>query len=274
MMRKYILITVILFVLESSFAIGELTTDLTTHSHLLKIFNTNQKQLRAFDGHLREIKSANRTYGAYINQSVLSQDLKDATTSLSQTTSVSRGCNYTLQRVARNPSDPRNIKRLQYTAAKVEKTFFPQDEALKRNSGREYDRIKENRISAIRESSKSGMALATTRQATVQDTEKEIVKVAAKASKSDNLREDVISGNRYLEVISRQQNQIIELLSKQNEMIASFLMMSSGTGMTTAPLDPAQQKPSQFSKRVKERRKKSLYDLGNGMKGSDYLRKN
>ncbi len=267
-------ILTILFVLGFwGSAIADFFADIGTHTYLGKIHTTAQRQLSQTDEGIREIKSSNRTAGVYINQSVLSQEINDVTNQLSKTTSVSRDCNWTLRRLMSDPTNPRNWKRAQWTMNRVERTFFPETKSTSKNSKKERARSRESRARVMQESSKSGLALATTRQATVGDTEKEIVKIGKRAAKSDNVRQDGVSRNQYLAVIAHGINQLVEGQAKQSEMIAAFLLNASDN----KPIPKKNnQSPSNVSKEEYKELKVSKHinfmTLPNGKKGSDLLK--
>ena len=223
---KIIALCANLVILSASFPAGDFS-DFTTHAHLLKILNANQEQLSRLDDVNSEISRASNMLGSVSDDNVITRHGNIVTEFLFKTSSISTDSNMALMGVIEDPRSIDNWKNLSWTAEEIEQSLFAKKQSDGKVSYEEIDRVQLNRHNALANSTKSSMALAETRQASVKDTQKTVVEISKRSARAGNLHEDLSAGNQALMVIASEMAKQTEMQAKILELLTAFVMDSN-----------------------------------------------
>jgi hypothetical protein len=228
--------------------------DAAALAKLVQILNTNQEQLSRLDDFNSEISQVNGMLGTVSNDNVITRHGHTVTELIFKTSSFSSDGNMALMGVIEDPRSIDNWKNLGWTAEEIEQSLFAKKQENGRVAYAEIDRVQLNRHNALANSTKSSMALAETRQASVKDTQKTVVEISKRSARAGNLHEDLSAGNQALMVIASEMVKQTEILAKLLELQTASVMYRNKDWV---PPDKRASDPVAEAKREREYQRRS-----------------
>lgn len=257
-MKKYILIITLAFYLPNS-AVAQFSIDLQTHAHLLTLINSHNEANNLASEQVGKFDSVKETLGGFCDHEVLKRNGDLISNFLSTTLGISTSTSFALESLVEDPLDIDNWRNANYTAEQIERTLFYKEDEDGMISYEEIDRVTENRNKMLDESTKSSLTLATTKQATIDDTQRTIVELNNRASSSTNIHEDGMTTNQLLAIIANAVVSNEQINAKRLELESAFYAQVQSQIIKKVPL--AKRNRNTNTSASREARRRSVSDI-------------
>lgn len=234
------LMCVLLF--EGTFVIVYANTpmhDFQNEVHLIKMLSNSQDQLSEMGAVHGSITKLNTILGYQGNYSLASGNNFQIPNFLYKYSTMSKSSTGLFDIIMNDVNSINIQKDMSWNRQQINHILFP-DNSTTEVSFNEIDRIENNRDVILVESTKSSLALAETRQASVDETNDIIYQLSKSSCSSDNIHEDLVNSNQLLSIIADELVKLRQLSSKQLELfsILTLKMTSKVAGKSFPDSQP------------------------------------